>query len=116
MKKNITLKGRTFGFTYEEDSDIEMLAMPDENGVSCFTIIFKWKKPCFPKKISLEWDIPAINVYYMWDALEKVRLQTDDILCPTSPAQRSHAWRTVCRLKAWLPKKAGTFARLRCPT
>ena len=73
MKKNITLKGRTFGFTYEEDSDIEMLAMPDENGVSCFTIIFKWKKPCFPKKISLEWDIPAINVYYMWDALEKER-------------------------------------------
>ena len=43
MKKNIILKGRTFGFTYEEDSDIEMLAMPDENGVSCFTVIFKWK-------------------------------------------------------------------------
>ena len=73
MKKEITLNGRTFGFTYDEDADIRMRAMPDENGVSCFAISFKWEKSCFPKKISLEWDIPAINVYYMWDALEKER-------------------------------------------
>lgn len=60
-------------------------AMPDENGVSCFAISFKWEKSCFPKKISLEWDIPAINVYYMWDALEKERSR---LLCQGNAVAR----------------------------
>lgn len=73
MEKQFNYDGKAFVVTCGDGVGVEMRPLSSEDGVFYYEIYFRWEKECFPDQISLEWEIPAVNAYYLWDALDKRR-------------------------------------------
>jgi len=73
MKKEILINGRCFTFTYEDEVSIDMSLVSSENGITYYKVSFDWGRLVTPKPIRIDYELPAVEAYYMWDPLEKLR-------------------------------------------
>ncbi len=73
MKKECILDAVRFTFEYEEAVSIDFSPIACEDGIRFYRIAFDWGSLTTPKPIKLDWEIPAVDMYYMWDPLEKLR-------------------------------------------
>lgn len=73
MKKQFLIDGTKFNFSYSEEVEIDFSLLKEEDGVIFYRVFFDWGKEVTPKRISLDYEIPAVNMYYMWDPINKIR-------------------------------------------
>ncbi len=73
MKKYVIIEGERFTFETTEDVKIDFSLLERKDDISLYRIRFDWGKRTFPKPIKLSYEILAVDVYYMWDALNKLR-------------------------------------------
>lgn len=73
MDKQFRFDGKTFRFSFSQPTEIDFQPLEPRNGVRYYRINFSWSATVHPEKITLEWETPAVNAYYTWDPLEKVR-------------------------------------------
>ena len=73
MKKEFIIDGTTFTFDHSEDVEIEFSLQSQDDGISFYRVAFDWGKLVSPKTISLDWEIPSVDMYYMWDPINKIR-------------------------------------------
>ena len=95
MEKTIFIDGKSFLFDFSEDTDISFSLVERREGISVYRLFFKWPEAHSPKQITLTYEIPCRNTYYVWDPIEKKR---------SIPFGRSQV--TDSRLGSGMPLKA----------
>lgn len=73
MKSSFNCDGRNFEIKHSEDVKADIRLVGNDGGISLYKLYFQWSKPVCPERITLSYGIPAIDVYYNWDAIEKCR-------------------------------------------
>lgn len=73
MQKKFLINNTEFTFSFSDEVDIKMLLEKNEEGISLYKISFKWEKLSSPNQITLSYSIPCVNMYTLWDPLEKLR-------------------------------------------
>ncbi len=68
MGKVFSIKGINYEFKAEENVDINFNQISSKDGLSLYKVAFKWKEKVFPKKITLNYQIPCTDVYTVWDS------------------------------------------------
>ena len=73
MIKNFNIDGIVYTFKTDADVDIDFLLDKKEDNVSYFKLKLDFGSSVIPKKLDLEYHIPAIDMYNTWDPQNKVR-------------------------------------------
>lgn len=73
MKKEFFIDGVNFSFEYSEEVDIGLRLESREGEISFYRVSFDWGRLVSPKQIDMYYEIPAVDMYYMWDPINKIR-------------------------------------------
>ena len=73
MKQTIEINESIFEFEYEEEARIAFSKKSEENGIAVYHVCFDWGELTSPTPITLSYEIPATDLYYMWDAIHPQR-------------------------------------------
>lgn len=73
MEKIFEIDGIKYTFSFEEDVDIELSIERGSEQLDFLRLGFDFKKSVIPKKIALSYELPAVDMYYMWDPMSRVR-------------------------------------------
>lgn len=72
MKRIFEIDGRAYTFECEEELNIDFRLEKKEGDISYFKLDLDFGATVVPKKLSLSYRMPAIDVYNMWDPMSRV--------------------------------------------
>lgn len=72
MKRIFEIDGRAYTFESEEELNIDFRLEKKEGDISYFKLDLDFGATVVPKKLSLSYRMPAIDVYNMWDPMSRV--------------------------------------------
>jgi len=73
MKKQILIDGQAFEIACDGEVRFELSSSGEADGISFYRICFDWDGLTSPKSITLSYEIPAVDLYYMWDPIHPQR-------------------------------------------
>ncbi|MBP3370406.1 MAG: alpha-galactosidase [Clostridia bacterium] len=73
MKKIFEIDGQNYTFETEENIGIDLSLDKKDGDISYYKIKFDFGTMTVPKKVSLSYCMPAIDMYNMWDPQSRVR-------------------------------------------
>ena len=73
MKKELLINGTEFSFDYTDDVKIDFSLLEENDGIAFYKVSFDWGREVTPRQISLYYEIPAVDMYFMWDPINKIR-------------------------------------------
>ena len=73
MTKIFKIGGIEYAFATDVNVDVDFYLYKKEDNISYFKVAFDFGESVIPEKISLCYKIPAIDMYNMWDPMNRVR-------------------------------------------
>ena len=73
MENKYIIGRKEFVLKSSLDVEADFCLAEEKEGISVYRISFRWDKPCSPEVITLSYSIPAVEIYTMWDPIDKRR-------------------------------------------
>ena len=73
MNQRFLIEDRAFDFACEDEISIGFSLEESSEEVACYRVSFEWDHNAVPHTVTLSYEIPAIDLYYMWDPINPLR-------------------------------------------
>ena len=73
MNQRFLIEDRVFDFACEDEISIGFSLEESSEEVACYRVSFEWDHNAVPHTVTLSYEIPAIDLYYMWDPINPLR-------------------------------------------